>query len=153
MPLTYSNTPRGLRALPSAMGPELSRIPCSVSTSVKLVPVCEVEYVKSTLAGVYVVTLQGEFYTELTLSSLEARAHLVRCHKQYLVNFDRIDEINLARDSLAIKTRRGATVPVSRRYMARLRQLLGLGRVRPLSPPAIELPAHRIRRRMLAPVV
>jgi two-component system LytT family response regulator len=152
VPLTYSDTTGGLRSLPSAVEPELSRIPCAVSTSVKLVPVCEVEYVKSTLAGVYVVTPQGEFYTELTLSSLETRAHLVRCHKQYLVNFDRIDEIDLARDSLAIRTRWGATVPLSRRYLARLRQLLGLGRVRPPSPPAIQLPAHRTRRRMLAPV-
>src|SRR5690348_17541484 len=37
-----------------------------------------------------------------------SRAHLLRCHKQYLVNVDRIDEISLGDNSLAvIKTKSG----------------------------------------------
>ncbi|HEX8908558.1 MAG TPA: LytTR family transcriptional regulator DNA-binding domain-containing protein, partial [Anaeromyxobacteraceae bacterium] len=60
-------------------------------------------------------------------SVLEARAHLLRCHKQYLVNVDRIDEISLAENSLAvIKTKSGTMVPVSRRHLTRLRAALGL---------------------------
>jgi two-component system, LytTR family, response regulator len=106
---------------------EITRIPCLSARSIKLVAVSEVEFVRSGEAGVFVVTPQGEFFTELTLSVLETRAHLLRCHKQYLVNVDRIDEISLAENSLAvITTKSGKTVPVSRRHLTRLRAALGL---------------------------
>jgi two-component system LytT family response regulator len=112
---------------PAIAAPDIKRIPCLAVRSIKLVPVPEVEFVKSSEAGVYVVTPQGEFFTELTLSVLEARAGLLRCHKQYLVNVDRIDEISLSENSLAvIKTKSGQSVPVSRRHLARLRSALGL---------------------------
>jgi two-component system LytT family response regulator len=112
---------------PALTGPEITRIPCLAGRSIKLVPLSEVELVKSGEGGVYVVSSQGEYYTELTLSVLEARAKLLRCHKQYLVNVDRIDEISLAENSLAvIKTRSGQTVPVSRRHLTKLRSALGL---------------------------
>lgn len=112
---------------PALPAPDIKRIPCLAGRSIKLVPVTEVEFVKSSEAGVYAVSPQGEFYTELTLSVLEARAGLLRCHKQYLVNVDRIDEISLAENSLAvIKTKSGKTVPVSRRHLSKLRGALGL---------------------------
>jgi len=114
-------------ARPAYAAPDIKRIPCLAARSIKLVPVAEVEFVKSSKAGVYVVTAQGEFFTELTLTVLEARAGLLRCHKQYLVNVDRIDEISLAENSLAvIKTKTGKTVPVSRRFLSKLRAALGL---------------------------
>ncbi|HEX7622779.1 MAG TPA: two-component system response regulator BtsR [Anaeromyxobacteraceae bacterium] len=114
--------------LPAGLAtPEITRIPCLAARAIKLVAVAEVEFVRSSEAGVYVVTAGGEFYTELTLSVLEARAHLLRCHKQYLVNVDRIDEISLGDNSLAvIKTKSGQAVPVSRRHLTRLRTALGL---------------------------
>jgi two-component system, LytTR family, response regulator len=106
---------------------EITRIPCLAARSIKLVSLSEVEFVKSGEAGVFVVTPQGEFFTELTLSVLETRAKLLRCHKQFLVNVDRIDEISLAENSLAvIKTKSGKTVPVSRRHLTKLRSALGL---------------------------
>jgi two-component system, LytTR family, response regulator len=112
---------------PAFAAPDIKRVPCLAARSIKLVPVSEVEFVKSSEAGVYVVTPQGEFFTELTLSVLEARAGLLRCHKQYLVNVDRIDEISLSENSLAvIKTKSGQAVPVSRRHLAKLRGALGL---------------------------
>lgn len=115
-------------AAPAALAsPEISRIPCLAQRAIKLVPVGDVEFVRSSEAGVYVVTAAGEFFTELTLAVLEARAGLLRCHKQYLVHPDRIDEISLGENSLAvIKTTSGKTVPVSRRHLTRLRQVLGV---------------------------
>jgi two-component system LytT family response regulator len=105
----------------------IKRIPCVAARAIKLVPVGDVEYVKSSEGGVYVVTRQGEFFTELTLSVLEARAGLLRCHRQYLVNADQIDEISLAENSLAVlRTRSGASVPVSRRHLPRIRSALEL---------------------------
>ncbi len=118
-------SPRGAPAALAA--PAITRIPCLAARAIKLVAVADVEVVRSSEAGVYVVTAGGEFYTELTLAVLEARAHLLRCHKQYLVNVDRIDEISLAENSLAvIKTKSGTMVPVSRRHLTRLRTALGL---------------------------
>jgi two-component system LytT family response regulator len=114
-------------ARPPLAAPEITRIPCLAQRSIKLVPISDVEFVRSSEAGVYVVTAGGEYFTELTLSVLEARAGLLRCHKQFLVHVDRIDEISLGENSLAvIKTKSGNTVPVSRRHLTKLRSALGL---------------------------
>jgi two-component system LytT family response regulator len=107
--------------------PAIRRVPCLTAKAIKLVPVAEIEYVKSSEAGVYAVTAHGEFFTELTLEVLEARAGLLRCHRQYLVNAEQIDEISLAENSLGVlRTRSGASVPVSRRHLAGIRAALGV---------------------------
>jgi two-component system LytT family response regulator len=112
---------------PALAVPPIRRVPCALARAIKLVPVEEIELVRSSEAGVYVVTAQGEFFTELTLGVLEARAGLLRCHRQYLVNADRIDEISMAENSLAVlRTRSGAQVPVSRRHLADIRAALGV---------------------------
>jgi len=117
----------GTDGTPPLPTPEITRIPCLAGRAIKLVSVSEVDFVKSGEAGVFVVTAKGEFFTELTLSVLETRAKLLRCHKQYLVNVDRIDEINLGDNSLAVITTKARhTVPVSRRHLTRLRAALGL---------------------------
>ena len=105
----------------------ITRVPCLGPRTIKLVPVAEIELAKSTLSGVYVVSAQGEYSTDLTLQVLEARAGLLRCHKQFLVNAAAVDEISLGDGSSAsVRTRSGHTVPVSRRHLPRLRELLGL---------------------------
>ena len=107
--------------------PEITRIPCILSNRIKLIGVGEVEYVRSDAAGVYLVCQKGEFYTELTLRVLENKSNFVRCHKQFLVNIDQIDEILLSDNQLAqIKTRSGRNIPVSRRYLKRLKEKLGI---------------------------
>jgi two-component system, LytTR family, response regulator len=105
----------------------ITRIPCLGPRTIKLVPVSEVECAKSTLSGVYVVCAQGEYSTDLTLQVLEARAGMLRCHKQYLVNPAAIDEVALGDGSSAtIRTRSGHSVPVSRRHLAAVRAHLGI---------------------------
>jgi two-component system LytT family response regulator len=112
---------------PAYATPPLERIPCLRGNRIKLVPVGEVELVRSDLAGVHVVSPEGEFFTELTLKVLEERAGLLRCHKQYLLNIDRLDEITLLDNGQAdVRTRCGHTVPVSRRYLRTLRERLHL---------------------------
>ncbi len=112
---------------PAPSVPPIRRVPCVLARAIKLVPVEAIEYVKSSEAGVYVVTAHGEFFTELTLGVLEARAGLLRCHRQFLVNADRIDEISTSENSLAVlRMRSGASVPVSRRHVGDLRAALGL---------------------------
>lgn len=104
----------------------ISRIPCTSGNKIKLITPAEVELVRSDISGVHVVTTQGEFFTELTLKVLESRAGLLRCHKQYLINVDCVDEIVLLPNELAeIHMRSGRTVPVSRRYLKSLKATLG----------------------------
>ena len=124
--LLAAGSPPTIPASPPPLA-EITRIPCLAGRAIKLVPLAEVELVRSGEAGVFVVTQKGEYFTELTLGVLEARAGLMRCHKQYLVNVDVIDEISLSDNSLAVITTRSRhTVPVSRRHLTRLRDALGL---------------------------
>ncbi|MHB8909334.1 MAG: two-component system response regulator BtsR [Syntrophales bacterium] len=107
------------------MGPDIQKIPCLHASTIKLIDVAEIEYVRSGEAGVYVISPAGEFYTELTLQVLENKTPLIRCHKQFLVNIDLVDEIILRENMVAeIKTKSGRLVPVSRRYLRILRDKL-----------------------------
>ena len=111
---------------PAYATPPLERVPCVIGHGLKLIDTAEIEYVRSSESGVHVVTARGEFLTELTLALLEARTDLLtRCHKQYLVNLGRIDEIVRADPSTAtIKTHSGNIVPVSRRFLAQIKDRL-----------------------------
>ncbi len=113
---------------PAMPGPSIDRIPCLAGQNIKLIDAADVECVRSSETGVHVVTAKGEYFTELTLTVLEAKGrNLARCHKQYLVNLAAIDEINRQDPSAAfIKTRSGRTVPVSRRFLAPLKERLGI---------------------------
>lgn len=106
----------------------LERIPCDGPQRTRLVEVAEIEFVRSSAAGVYVVTPHGEFFTELTLRVLEARTGvLTRCHKQCLVNLAHVVEIVREEEGGAtLRTRSGREVPVSRRLLLRLKDLLGI---------------------------
>ena len=117
--------PRGAGSSAAALPRSpIRRVPCLVGKAIKLVDLAEVELVRSSEAGVYVVTAKGELFTELTLRVLEERAGLVRCHKQYLVNIDQVDEIRPDEAGATIRTRSGLDAPVSRRFLARLRERL-----------------------------
>jgi two-component system LytT family response regulator len=105
----------------------LARIPCVSANRIKLIEPHSVEYVYSDLSGVHVVTSQGSFFTELTLKVLEDRTGLLRCHRQFLVNLDQVDEILLLESGLAeIRTKSGQSLPVSRRYLKSLKDRLHL---------------------------
>jgi two-component system LytT family response regulator len=115
------------RKAPAYVTPQLRNIPCVMTNRIKLISLSEVDYVRSDMAGVYVVTPRGEFFTELTLKVLETKTSLFRCHKQYLVNLESIDEILLEDNLLAaIKLKSGPTVPVSRRFLKKLKEQVGV---------------------------
>jgi two-component system LytT family response regulator len=110
---------------PAFAGPAIQKVPCIYSSKIKLINTGEIEYVRSGETGVHVICPGGEFFTELTLQVLENKTNLVRCHKQFLINIDLVDEIILRENMLAdIKTKSGHLVPVSRRYLRLLRERL-----------------------------
>jgi two-component system LytT family response regulator len=106
---------------------ELTRIPCSLTNTIKLVDMNEIEYVYSDMTGVHAVTAGNEFLTDLTLKLIECRSGLFRCHRQYLINLAKIDRIvlneNASADAITVS---GKVVPVSRRYLKLLKDALGL---------------------------
>lgn len=116
-----------LGTMPRYETPALDRIPCLSAQKIKLVGTKNVEYAHSDLSGVHIHTDKQNLFTELTLKVLEDRAGLLRCHKQYLVNMDHIDEITLLENGLAeIRTRSGQKLPVSRRYLRKLKENVGI---------------------------
>ncbi len=107
----------------------LRQIPCSGHNRIVLLRVEDVEYVESRSSGVFVVSQDGqERFTELSLQMLEDRTGMFRCHRQFLVNLDRIGELRFAEGGLGeIATLAGRKVPVSRRFLAVLKEKLGVG--------------------------
>ena len=116
-----SNEPQSYQPL------QLNRIPCTSAHHIKLIDPKAVEYVHSDISGVHVYTPEGSFYSELTLKVLEARAGLLRCHKQYLINPAQVDEIIPLENGMAeIKTVAGTILPVSRRCLHGVKVAFGL---------------------------
>lgn len=113
---------------PAADPGPVARVPCSGGQAIRLVDVADVEFVRSSAAGVYVVTAAGELFTELTLRVLETRTGgtLTRCHKQFLVNLAQVTEIVRGSDGALLRTRSGKELPVSRRLLLKLKDALGI---------------------------
>ncbi|WP_448204275.1 two-component system response regulator BtsR [Azospirillum sp. sgz302134] len=125
--LQNAHAPQDVRVLKGAA--ELRQIPCAGHNRITLLKLEDVEYVVSRPAGVYVVAEDGqERFTELTLHTLQEKSPLFRCHRQHLVNPERIKEIRFQDGGLAeIETTGGHTVPVSRRFLGALKERLGIG--------------------------
>lgn len=112
-----------------AITPEqLALIPCVGHHRIVLMPTEEVECIYSDLTGVHVRANNHAATTQLTLKTLEDRTPLIRCHRQYLVNVPHIREIKLLDHGLAeITTVSHHIVPISRRYLRNLKEVIGLG--------------------------
>ncbi|MGL4994966.1 MAG: two-component system response regulator BtsR [Deefgea sp.] len=114
----------------SALTPRelLKQLPCHRHDRIILLPMDEVESVTARLSGVYLVTRDGnEHFTELTLKTLEEKTSLLRCHRQHLVNPEKIAEIILQEGGCAdLLTRGGLNVPVSRRFLKLIKEQLGV---------------------------
>ncbi|WP_017221288.1 two-component system response regulator BtsR [Moritella dasanensis] len=105
----------------------LEHVPCIGHNRILIIATKDIEFAHSGLSGVYINTGQQEATSQLTLKILEEKTPMIRCHRQYLVNLKAIKEIQLLDNGLAeIMTNSGQTLPVSRRYLKRLKQNLGI---------------------------
>jgi two-component system LytT family response regulator len=112
---------------PGADSP-LRQIPCIMRNRIVLIALPDVEYVCSGTCGVEVCGIERQGITELTLKILQQRTPLVRCHRQYLVNLERVGEIELLDNGAAeIVMRSGKRVPVSRRHLREIKERLLIG--------------------------
>lgn len=103
---------------------EIKRIPCLLGKRIKLVGLETVEYVSAGSAGNHLITKDDEYYTDITLKVLEERTKLIRCHKQYLINMDFVNEIALLENGLGMISTPSGNVPVSRRYLKAIKSKL-----------------------------
>lgn len=106
---------------------EVKRVPCLIGKRIKLVRIEDVEHVHAGPSGNHIVTADEEYYTDITLKVLEERTNLIRCHKQYLINMEAVSEIALLENGLGVVTTASdRQVPVSRRYLKKLKSMLML---------------------------
>lgn len=107
---------------------DLKYIPCVGHNRIYLLNIDDVFYVSSKISGIYVFNQNNnEYFTELTLKTLEDKTPLIRCHRQYLVNLKKLKEIQFNdTGGVDIILINDISVPVSRRYLKLLKELLGL---------------------------
>jgi len=106
----------------------LRQIPCFSQHSVIFVKLDEVEFVEARSTGIFVSDTEGqERPTTLRLNILQQRTALLRCHRQYLVNIDLVHKLQYLESGLAeFVTRRGRTIPISRRLLPEIKERLGI---------------------------
>jgi two-component system LytT family response regulator len=110
----------------AALAP-LQSIPCYGHNRIYLIPLQEVEYIASDVAGIRVCGIQQSGITQLTLRTLEERTGFIRCHRQYLLNPHHVQELCWQDNGNAeIITNSQQHVPVSRRYLKPLKQALNI---------------------------
>lgn len=105
----------------------LEQIPCIGHNRIVIMSSKSVECAYSDISGVHVRSSTQTACSQLTLKILEEKTHLIRCHRQFLVNIQWIQEIKLLDNGLAeIITSTGFEIPVSRRYLKVLKEQLGI---------------------------
>jgi two-component system LytT family response regulator len=106
----------------------LRQIPCFSAQAIIFLKIDEVEYIESRATGVFVSDLDGNSRpTALRLNALEQRTTLLRCHRQFLVNLDQVERLHYLDSGLAeFVTRRGRSIPVSRRLLPEIKERLGI---------------------------
>lgn len=107
---------------------QLKYIPSTGHNKIYLLNPDDIYYVNSRASGIYVFNKDNcEYFTELTLKTLEDKTSLIYCHRQYLVNIKQLKEIRFDQAGHTdIILTNGASVPVSRRYLKPLKEQLGL---------------------------
>lgn len=108
--------------------PSKLRIPCLIRDRIRLFKPSELLAASTDPSGTHVRTAAGRFFTELTLRTLEERGGLFRCHKQFAVSLDGVQELRMLEGGRAelLLSDEGEPIPVGRRYLKRLKDALGL---------------------------
>lgn len=111
---------------------EIEKLPITLDGRLILVPYDEIIFVEAYEDYTYVHTASGKYLTSHRLKNLEDRLkqyRFFRVHRKYLVNLDMVTEIaSLPGSNFMLRTagRTRVELPVSRRRIAELKQILGL---------------------------
>lgn len=122
------NSPSQQKLDPLITNSQLKYIPSMGHNKIYLLNPDDIYYATSRVSGVYVFNNENnEYFTELTLKTLEEKTQLIYCHRQYLINIKQLKEIRFEQSGQTeIILNNDISVPVSRRYLKQLKELLGL---------------------------
>jgi two-component system, LytTR family, response regulator len=114
----------------SSTGTQQGRIVVKTGSKVRIIPVHEVQYLEAEDDFVKVVTADGSYLKNKTMTfyedSLDAQ-HFVRVHRSYIVNISQITKIEpYQKESHLAILRNGQQIPVSKTGYAKLKEVLGL---------------------------
>ncbi|WP_214072433.1 LytTR family transcriptional regulator DNA-binding domain-containing protein [Mucilaginibacter sp. dw_454] len=106
------------------------RIVVKTGTKVKIIPVADVQYLQADDDYVSIITPEGSFLKNKTMSffeqTLDAR-QFVRVHRSYIVSVQEITRIDpYEKDSHLAILKSGAKIPVSKTGYVKLKQVLGI---------------------------
>ena len=106
------------------------RIVVKTGTKVKIIPVADVEYLQADDDYVSVITKEGAFLKNKTMSFFEQTLdanHFVRVHRSYIVAIQQITRIDpYEKDAHLAILKSGAKIPVSKTGYGKLKQVLGI---------------------------
>lgn len=114
----------------SATAMQQGRIVVKTGSKVRIIPVHEVQYMEAEDDFVKIVTADGAFLKNKTMTfyeqSLDAQ-QFVRVHRSYIVNISQITKIEpYQKESHLAILRNGQQIPVSKTGYAKLKEVLGL---------------------------
>ena len=106
------------------------RIVVKTGTKVKIIPVVDVQYLQADDDYVSVITHEGAFLKNKTMSFFEQTLdprQFVRVHRSYILSVPEITRIDpYEKDSHLAILRSGAKIPVSKTGYVKLKQVLGI---------------------------
>ena len=125
----YNENTNNLLEAMSVSNANQNRIVVKTGTKVKIIPLHEVHYLEADDDYVRIVTKEGEFLKNKTMSYYEKNLDpllFVRTHRSYIVNIDQITRIDpYQKDTHMAVLRNAKQIPVSKSGYIRLKQVLG----------------------------
>ncbi|MBE6468449.1 MAG: response regulator transcription factor [Coriobacteriaceae bacterium] len=117
---------------PAASAEGMHRLAVERGTTRAFIPVSDICYIEARADYSTVICPGGEYLVNESISSLERRLAadgFMRVHRSYIVNIDDVHDIEVARGGLMELRldRIDASVPVSRRRTAEVKERLGIG--------------------------
>jgi two-component system LytT family response regulator len=114
----------------SASPAQHERIVVKTGTKVKIIPVADVLYLQADDDYVSIITAEGAFLKNKTMSFFEQTLdgrQFVRVHRSYIVSVQEITRIDpYEKDSHLAILKNGAKIPVSKTGYVKLKQVLGI---------------------------
>lgn len=109
---------------------EYKRVVVKTGGKIKIIPVPTIEYIEAADDYVKIITAEGSFLKNKTMSFYERclpQHSFVRVHRSYIVNLQEITRIDpYEKESHLAILRSGARLPVSKAGYAKLKEVLGL---------------------------
>lgn len=107
-----------------------TRIVVKTGTKVKIIPVHEVEFLEADDDFVKIVTAEGGFLKNKTLTFYENtldKKQFIRVHRSFIVNANQVTKIEkYSKDSHLVILRNGQKIPVSKTGYGKLKEGLGI---------------------------